>query len=111
MKAVPFAVALTLVFATTGCKSNDSSTTSPSSTTTPAAASPTPTEQWSGTLAVGTTRFYSFPVLQYGTVNMTVSSLAAGGAASDVTPDITLSAGIGTPSGTTCSLTTSGTVQ
>jgi len=108
MKAVPFAVALTLVFAAASCKSNDSSTTSPSSTTTaPAAASPTTTEQWSGTLAVGTTRFYSFTVLQYGTVNMTVNSLTVGGAASDVT----LSAGIGTPSGTTCALTTSGTVQ
>jgi hypothetical protein len=72
------------------------STTSPAST---AVASPTATETFTGTLAVGGSAFYSFRVLVNGTVNVTLVSVAG----TNVDPAVTLGLNAGEPSGTGCS--------
>jgi len=80
------------------CKgSGSSSTTTPSTPTTP-----TPiTETFSGTLPVGGAQFYSFGIATAGTVNVTLVSVSIG----DQPSDVSLTVGIGTPSGITCSST------
>ena len=84
-----------------------STATSPSSTdtTTTTVASPTTTELFAGRVTVGGTAFYSFSVVENGTVNV---SLADVGGAS-VPSTVWLGLGIGTPSGEDC--TTSSTVN
>jgi hypothetical protein len=69
-------------------------------------APPTTTESFTGTLAVGGFRFYSFVVGARGTVNVTINSLTAGGAAYGST--VALS--IGQPSGTGCADLSASTV-
>jgi hypothetical protein len=93
-------ILLTLALTTAGCGGN--STTSPSSTT--SIASPTETETFAGTLPVGGFSFYSFVVIQNGTVNVTLVSVsaAAGVSGSDVPATVPLGLAIGTPSGTGC---------
>src|SRR5262249_38555773 len=71
--------------------------------TTPVA--PTTTDEFDGTVKVGGSAFYSFSVSQYGTVNITLTSVSG----AYVPPEVMLSLGIGTPSGTSC--TTSSTVN
>jgi hypothetical protein len=82
----------------TGC-SKDTPTTPSTGTT---VAPPSVTETWENTLAVGGTRFYSFPVSLNGTVNVTLSSLREGGA--DSAAQVSL--GVGVPAGTGCSANT-----
>jgi hypothetical protein len=86
-----------------GC--DDSSTaTSPSDTdtsTTTTVASPTATELFAGRVAVGGSAFYSFTVVENGTVN--VSLVDVGGAS--VPSTVWLGLGIGAPSGEDCSAT------
>src|SRR5689334_3504265 len=84
-----------------------SSTTAPSTTTTTtttadlSVASPTATETFNGTLAVGGARFYSFPVAQNGTINVTLLSISG----ANVPASAQVGLGIGTPAGTDCSTT------
>lgn len=83
------------------CGKDTPSTTSP----TPNVAAPSVFVNWEGTLAVGATRFYSFPVSQTGTVNLTLTSLT------DPTGDLTtpVQVSIGFPAGTSCTATSSAT--
>jgi hypothetical protein len=83
--------------------------TSPS-TTTAATAPVAPAsiaEVYNSTLPVGGAKFYSFSVVAYGTVNVTLGSLTGPGVAEDAT--ITL--GLGRPAGTICSATTTASVS
>ena len=89
----------------TGC--DDSSTaTSPSdtssTTTTPTVASPTTTELFAGRVTVGGSTFYSFTVVENGTVNVTLADV--GGA--NVPATVWLGLGIGTPNAEDCSTAT-----
>ena len=85
-----------------GC--SDESPSSPS-TTPPTVAEPSITETWENTLAVGGLRFYSFPVGQNGTVNVTLASLIENNADSYAQ----LGLGIGLPAATGCSANTAAT--
>jgi hypothetical protein len=85
-----------------GC--DDSSTpTSPSDTgATTTLASPTTTELFAGRVPVGGATFYSFSVVENGTVNVTLADV--GGA--NVPSTVWLGLGIGTPAGEDCSTAT-----
>lgn len=64
-------------------------------------------EEFSGTLPTGSSAFYSFGVTQYGTVNITLTSVGG-----TYVPSTTwLGLGIGTPSGTDCTTTSTANVQ
>jgi hypothetical protein len=76
------------------CGKDNTSSTTP--TQTPAA--PTATEHYVGTINVGVAGFYSFTVSQYGTVNVTLTSVTG---ADD--PAVGLGLGLGIPSGFGCS--------
>jgi hypothetical protein len=91
-----FAIALLV-----GCGNDTPSSPTP----TPTLASPSVTVTWEGTLAVGATRFYSFPVSQAGTVNLTLTSLT--GSEGELSTPVQIS--IGFPSGTGCTATSSAT--
>jgi hypothetical protein len=82
-----------------GCGSGATTTSPSSASTTPAAAAIS--ETFSGTLPVGGSRFYSFSISVYGTVNATLASIGGSG----IPPTAEVNLGIGTPSGTTCSTT------
>jgi len=87
------------------CAACGSSTpTSPSSTSAAAAAvAPASiSETYSSTLAIGGSKFYSFSVVQNGTVNLTLSSLDG----PDIAPETTVDLGFGRPSGFGCTPTT-----
>jgi hypothetical protein len=88
---------------------NDKSTaTSPSSTTTTTTttvASPTTTELFAGRVTVSGSTFYSFTVIENGTVNVDLADV--GGA--NVPSTVWLGLGIGTPNGEDCS--TSATIN
>lgn len=73
---------------------NDSTT---STTPTPTPAAPTATEHYVGTIGVGGSGFYSFTVSQYGTVNVTLTSVSG---IDD--PAVTLGLGLSVPSGFGC---------
>lgn len=73
--------------------------TSSSSTTTTTVASPTMTEEFVGAVPVGGSTFYSFTVVENGTVNVTLTSVGGVG----VPATVWLGLGIGTPSGEDCS--------
>lgn len=90
-----------LAFSAIGCGNDDSSPTTPTST--PAA--PSITERYVGTLGVGATGFYSFPVSQSGTVNVTLTRVSG----DDGAP--ALGMGLGTPSGFDCSIRVSTTAS
>jgi hypothetical protein len=74
------------------------SSTLPASPTTSTPAAPTTTETFVGTLPVGGTKFYSFNIAVYGTVNATLVSMSG----PSVPPDVMVNLGIGTLGGTTC---------
>ena len=98
------AAALGLCLTATGC--DDSSTaTSPSDTTsstTPTVAAPTTTELFAGRVGASGSAFYSFSVIENGTVNVTLAEVGGTG----VPPTVWLGLGIGTPSGEDCSTAT-----
>jgi hypothetical protein len=74
----------------------DKSTTTP----TPANAAPTVTDDYSGTLRVGGAGFYSFSLVQAGTINLTLNSLGG-----DPASTVMIGLGIGVPSGSDCAAT------
>jgi hypothetical protein len=87
-----------------GCDDSSTATspsdTSSSSTTTVAA--PTTTELFAGRVPVGGAAFYSFSVVENGTVNVTLADV--GGA--NVPSTVWLGLGIGTPAGEDCTAAT-----
>lgn len=83
------------------CSKNDTSPSTTSSTVT--VAPPSVTETWQNTLAVGGSRFYSFPVSLNGTVNVTLAKLTEGGQDSEAAVGLAL----GFPAGTGCTANTS----
>lgn len=76
----------------------DTPTTPTATTTTQTAAEPTNSVDFNGTVPVTGSTFYSFSVSQYGTVNLTLTSV--GGAVVPTT--VTLGMGLGVPDGTDC---------
>jgi hypothetical protein len=81
---------------------DDNTATSPTDTsTTTTVASPTTTELFAGRVTVNGSSFYSFSVVENGTVNVTLAEVAGSGVPSTVW----LGLGIGTPSGEDCSTT------
>ena len=98
-------VALALACAGCADKTTSPSSTSTTTTTTTTVASPTATELFAGRIPVGGSTFYSFNVVENGTVNVTLADV--GGA--NVPSTIWLGLGLGTPSGEDCA--TSSTVN
>lgn len=99
---------LALVTLTVSACDDKSTATSPSSTnttTTTTVASPTSTELFAGRVNIGGSTFYSFTVIENGTVNVNLADV--GGA--NVPSTVWLGLGIGTPNGEDCS--TSATVN
>ena len=87
------------------CDDKSSTATSPSSTdttTTTTVSAPTTTELFAGRVAVGGSTFYSFTVVQNGTVNVSLADV--GGA--NVPSTVWLGLGIGTPSAEDCTTAT-----
>jgi hypothetical protein len=91
----PIALCLVLALTTSACGKDDKSPTEP----TPVPVDPTMTETFSGTLAAGGARFFSFSVAVYGRVDLTLTSLGGQTEPSDVT----IGLGLGVPRGTDCS--------
>ena len=94
-----------LLCAACGSDSPTSPATPPSTTASVAPA--TIDESYSSTLPIAGSRFYSFPVVQNGTVNVTLTSLAG----PDVTEEMTVDLGLGRPSGFGCTPTSTVTVS
>jgi hypothetical protein len=84
-----------------GCDDGSSSTATSPTTTTPTVAEPTTNELFAGRVDAGGSSFYSFSVVENGTVNVTLA--AVGGA--NVPSTVWLGLGLGTPSGEDCSTT------
>jgi hypothetical protein len=83
----------------------DESPTSPTDTSTSSsttAAAPTISEEFSSTVTVGGSKFYSFTTSTYGTINLTLTSVGG----NFVPSTVMLGLGIGQPSGTDCVTTT-----
>lgn len=83
----------------------DDSPTSPTTTSTSTSttvAAPTVSEDFTSTVAVGGSKFYSFTTSTYGTVNLTLTSVDG----NFVPSTVMLGLGIGQPSGTECVTTT-----
>ncbi|MBY0496778.1 MAG: hypothetical protein K2Y23_21425 [Cyanobacteria bacterium] len=103
-----FSFGAVLLALATGVGCNGDTPTSPTATaTTATAAAPAYTEEWIDTLSVGGTRFYSFTVTQYGTVNVALTSVSG----QFVPGTVTVGLGIGTPAAETCSPTSSISTQ
>jgi len=98
-------VGVLAIMANVGC--NGDSPTSPTDTTTTTTtttiATPAYTEEWSDTVTVGGERFYSFTVTQYGTVNVSLTSVSG----QYVPGTVTMGMGLGTPAAETCSTSSS----
>ena len=92
-----------------GCSDGDSPTSpTDASTTTATPADPTISEQFTGTLGVNGSAFYSFDVTTYGTVSVTLHNV---GGVTGVPETVWVGLGIGVPDGTDCSTTTSVNTQ
>lgn len=106
MTRVGFCFLILLALVTNvGC--NGDTPTSPTdttttTTTTTTVATPVYSEEWSDTLAVGGERFYSFAVTQYGTVNVSLTSVSG----QYVPSTVTVGLGLGTPAAETCATST-----
>ena len=99
------AVLMPLLCAACGSDSPTSPSTTSSTSTTIAPASIS--DSYSSTLAIAGSRFYSFTVVENGTVNVTLTALAG----PDITEETTVDLGLGRPSGFGCTPSTSVTVS
>ena len=90
----PLSVALALLVSACGSET-PTSPASPSTTATVAPA--TLSETYNGTLSVGATKFYSFNVVQNGTVNLTLTSLGP-----TIPGDVAVELTVGQPAGIGC---------
>jgi hypothetical protein len=84
-----------------------SSTSTTSTTTTTTVATPTFFEDWNDTLPATGAVFYSFTVTQYGTVNVSLTSVQG----QFVPSTVTLGLGLGTPDAERCATTTTISTQ
>ena len=90
------------------CSKSPTSPTSTTTTTIPTTiATPTTTEQFTGVLPVNGSKFYSFSVTQYGTVNVTLTDVNG----QYVPTTVTLGLGFGRPDGEDCAMTTNLTTK
>jgi hypothetical protein len=83
----------------------DDTPTSPTDTSTSTSttvAAPTVSEEFSSTVPVGSSKFFSFTTSTYGTINLTLTSVSG----NFVPSTVMLGLGIGQPSGTDCVTTT-----
>ena len=88
--------------AAAGCNKAETPTSpTTTTTTTTTVADPTSTEDFSGTVGVGSSSFYSFTVEQNGTVRITLTSVSG----ANVPGSVWLGLGLGTPAGEDCSTT------
>ena len=97
---VPFALCVVL-HACSGDSPTSPSTTTTTTTTVPDTA--VVTEEFSGTIGVGESTFYSFVVGANGTVSVTLTSIGGAGVPSTVWMGL----GLGTPSGEDCATSSS----
>ncbi len=84
----------------------DDTPTSPTTTTTTTTAVAAPasvSEQFTGSVPVGGSRFYAFEVGTFGTVTLTIDRVGGGG----VPTSVWVGLGLGVPEGTGCATTTS----
>lgn len=102
-RAVFCSLLLTLLTAI-GCSGD--TPTSPT-TTTPTVASPEFSEDFAGTVDVGGSAFYSFTVTQYGTVNVSLTSVSG----QYVPSTVTMGLGLGKPEAETCVTTSNISTQ
>jgi hypothetical protein len=100
------AMAVVLLTLTSAC-SKDDSPTAPTDTSTSTVAAPTISESFAGTLPVGGARFYAFTVVEYGTVNVTLTSVGG----PNVPSTLWLGLGIGTPTAQECTTSTAVNTQ
>lgn len=85
-----------------GCSDTPTAPTSTNtSTTTPTVASPVYSEEFIDTVPVSGSAFYSFTVTQYGTVNVSLTSVSG----PYVPSTVTLGLGLGKPEAETCATT------
>ena len=89
--------------AVAGCGDSSTATSPSSPSTTPTVATPTTTEIFAGRVDVNGSTFYSFTVVENGTVNATLAEVGGAGVPSTVW----LGLGLGTPSGEDCSASAS----
>lgn len=108
MKSVACICSLVLTLLTTSGCSGDTPT-SPTTTTTTAAtaAAPIYSEEFIDSVGVSGTAFYSFTVTQYGTVNISLTSVSG----AFVPSTVTLGLGLGMPEAEGCSATSSVSTQ
>jgi hypothetical protein len=92
------AIAFAAIASLAASCNNDSTPTAATSTTTTTASGAATTEDFTGTLPVGGSLFYSFSVAETGTVTVLYSAAAGNG----VPGTVWLGLGIGTPSGEDC---------
>ena len=99
------ALLLAVALLAAGCGSD--SPASPSSNSTTATVAPaTLTETYSSSLPIGGSKFYSFMVVQNGTVNLTLQSLGE-----SIGTDVAIELTLGQPAGTGCTPKTTVTVS
>jgi len=98
-----FCSLLLTLLTTSGC-SGDSPTspTSTTTTTTTTVATPAYSEDFNDVVSVNGSTFYSFTVTQYGTVNVSLTSVSG----QYVPSTVTLGLGLGTPEAEGCTTTT-----
>jgi hypothetical protein len=87
-----------------GCSKNTptSPTSTTTTTTTATVAAPAYSEDWTDVVPVNGAKFYSFTVTQYGTVNVSLTSVSG----QYVPSTVTLGIGLGTPDAENCPTTT-----
>jgi len=110
MKPAARICSLILTLLTTfGCRGDTptSPTTTTTTTTTTTAASPIYSEEFIDILSVSGSVFYSFTVTQYGTVNISLTSVSG----AFVPSTVTLGLGLGTPEAEGCSTTSNVSTQ
>ena len=96
-----------LAIASCGSTETPTAPTASASTSTATVASPAFSEDFLGTVDADGSSFYSFSVTQYGTVNVTLTSVGG----TYVPAGLQLGLGLGSPSGTDCSTTQSITTR
>jgi hypothetical protein len=101
------AVAIGLCAACNEPETPTSATTTATTTATSTVATPTVTEDFVGTVLVGSYSFYSFVVEQNGTVNVTLTGMAG----TNVPSTVWMGVGIGVPTAEDCATTTSVNTQ
>lgn len=96
--AVCFCSLVLTLLTTSGCSDPDTPTSPTTTTTTATAAAPAFTEEFVETVPVTGSVFYSFTVTQYGTVNVSLTSVSG----QFVPSTVTLGLGLGKPDAETC---------